>query len=132
MEENIPFSKLDQATPKFLSSESSKSSKLQLPTPAGISESTLKVLQGLRQAPKIAVALSEKSQANSSDDKLAGNMRAKYSELLAPVRKDLVLPLHMKSLSEMVSYIDQSLNFIKQCRKPKGNILFSDLKASVE
>ena len=59
------------------------------------------------------------------------NLRQKHSELLK-VKRELVLPVHMKQLLEQARYIDESLNFLKRCRhKNEGGILFSELKESV-
>ena len=55
-------------------------------------------------------------------------MRFKYSELLK-VRKDLVLPVHMKTLMEFQRFIDETLNFIKRCRRQMQSVIyFSDIK----
>jgi len=43
------------------------------------------------------------------------SLRLKYSELLK-VKREIVLPLHMKQLLESARFIDESMNFLKRCR----------------
>ena len=60
-------------------------------------------------------------------------LREKHSELLK-VKRELVLPLHMKQLIEFSQFIDESMNFIKRCRRTNdiGLITFSEVKTSIE
>jgi hypothetical protein len=54
----------------------------------------------------------------SIDDLLKeeNSMRFKHSELLA-VKKELILPSHYKKLLDIMKFMDNSLNFLKSCRK---------------
>ena len=60
-------------------------------------------------------------------------MREKHSELLK-VKRELVLPLHIKQLIDVSQFIDESMNFIKRCRRSNesGSILFTEIKTSIE
>lgn len=44
------------------------------------------------------------------------SMRAKHEQLIAPER-ELVLPVHYKKLLELLKFIDNTLNFLKSCRR---------------
>lgn len=56
-------------------------------------------------------------------------MSFKYSELLLQT-KELVLPVHYKKLLEVQGFLDNTLLFLKQCRKQNGHI--SEIKKSIE
>ena len=49
------------------------------------------------------------------------------------MKREIVLPLHMKQLLESARFIDESMNFLKRCRhKDTSNmILFSEVQTSV-
>lgn len=74
----------------------------------------------------------KETQPVTNDNANASSLRLKHSELLK-VKRELVLPLHMKHLLEQARFIDDSLNFLKQCRhKGESNgILFTEVRASV-
>ena len=57
-------------------------------------------------------------------------MRAKHEQLLAPTR-ELVIPVHYKKLLEILKCLDNSLNFLKKCRK-QNSCTFDELKKSIE
>ena len=50
------------------------------------------------------------------------------------VKRELVLPIHIKQLIEVSQFIDESLNFIKRCRRKNdfGSISFTEVKTSIE
>jgi hypothetical protein len=56
-------------------------------------------------------------------------MRFKHSELLSTTR-ELVLPLQYKKLLEIQMYLDNTLHFLKECRKQSG--YFPEVKKSIE
>ena len=60
-------------------------------------------------------------------------MREKHQDLLK-VKRELVLPVHMKQLIEVCQFVDETLNFIKRCRRSVegGSITFKEVKLSVE
>ena len=60
-------------------------------------------------------------------------MREKHEDLLK-VKRELVLPVHMKHLIEGCQFIDETLNFIKRCRRSAegGAITFKEVKTSIE
>lgn len=57
------------------------------------------------------------------------SMKLKHSELLS-VTRELVMPAHYKILLDIQGYLDNSLNFLKQCRNQGG--IFPELKRSIE
>lgn len=57
-------------------------------------------------------------------------MREKHEVLLAP-KRELVIPNHYKKLLEIMKYLDNSLNFLKQCRR-QTSCSFDELKISIE
>jgi hypothetical protein len=57
-------------------------------------------------------------------------MREKHEGLLAPER-ELVMPIHYKKLLDIMKYLDNSLNFLKSCRK-QISCTFDELKRSIE
>lgn len=57
-------------------------------------------------------------------------MRAKHEQLIAPER-ELVLPAHYKKLLELLKFVDNTLNFLKSCRR-QSSCTFDDLKKSIE
>jgi hypothetical protein len=44
------------------------------------------------------------------------SMRAKHEQLIAPER-ELVLPVHYKKLLDLFKFVDNTLNFLKSCRR---------------
>ena len=83
--------------------------------------------QGRRLATPVNPDSTKSSVASNSPVKI------KHLELLK-VKREIVLPLHMRKLLEACKFIDDSLNFLQHCRHKEGNskILFSEVKASVE
>lgn len=43
------------------------------------------------------------------------DLRQKHSELLK-IKREIVLPLHMKQLMETATFLDESMNFLRRCR----------------
>ena len=118
------------------------------PSPAVISSQTLDLIKKIRKQGKqsesaspVPHLLKEQSKLNSEQtvdaqpDSIIENsdLRLKYSELLK-VKRELVLPLHMKQLMEISRFVDESMNFIKRCRKANdgAKVHFSELKTSIE
>ena len=91
-----------------------------------------------RHSPIPNLLSQEDSQKSRVSSEAAGQiesnsrLREKHSELLK-VKRELVLPLHMKQLIEVSQFIDESMNFIKRCRRTNdsGSILFSEIKTSI-
>jgi hypothetical protein len=44
------------------------------------------------------------------------SLRAKHEQLIAPER-ELVIPVHYKKLLELLKFVDNTLNFLKSCRR---------------
>ena len=57
-------------------------------------------------------------------------MRARHEQLLAKER-ELVIPVHYKKLLDILKYLDNSLNFLKSCRR-QTSCSFDELKKSIE
>jgi len=57
----------------------------------------------------------------------------KYQELLT-VKRELVLPLHMKHLMDVSKFIDGTMTYYKQCRKreERSHVYFKDVVTSIE
>ena len=77
---------------------------------------------------------SEKTRISSKEAGLPrSRMFEKHSDLIS-VKRELVLPVHIKQLIDGSQFIDESLNFIKRCRRQNdgGSIVYSEVKASIE
>ena len=64
-----------------------------------------------------------------SEQRKVEDMSLKHRELI--LNDELVLPLKYKTLLELVTCLDQSLVFLKECRKSEY-VLFSDVCESVK
>ena len=115
-----------------------------------LSTDTLNLLKKLRKQGKqtadslsrhspIPELLSQGSDSNRISSKNAGQVEStssrlleKHSELLK-VKRELVLPIHFKQLTDARQFIDESMNFIKRCRRMNdiGFITFSEIKISI-
>lgn len=60
-------------------------------------------------------------------------MRSKHGDLLK-IKRELILPHHMKLLIDAARFIDQQLNFSKACKRVSvGDMVpFSELRKSIE
>ncbi len=57
-------------------------------------------------------------------------MRSKHEDLIAPNR-ELVIPVHYKKLLDIMKFTDNSLNFLKSCRRQTA-CSFEEIKKSIE
>ena len=72
------------------------------------------------------------SKNTGQNESTSSRLLEKHSELLK-VKRELVLPIHFKQLTEALQFIDESMNFIKRCRRVNeiGNITFAEVKTSI-
>ena len=96
-----------------------------------LSNETQDVIKDILNDPQIEKDILMRPPRVSYEDlmKQELQMKFKHSELLS-VTKELVLPAHYKVLLELQGFIDNSLNFLKQCRRQGG--MFSEIKKSIE